>query len=289
MRLSVFLGVLSVALAGVASAHTHNDGAQVATKTVTISGDVVRYEPGQVIVIRGQDGKDIAYTLSPRIKVPADVQVGQKVTLYTERSASGSPTTVSRIVTTSITSEGKVKVQTDDTRTTASGRRTEMRTTTINGELVKYDPGQAIVVRDPSRGVVTYTLAPNASVPADIQVGQNVTLYTEPGADGNARTITRVTTTSVTPEGETKTTTEETRTDASGATTTTTTTQVSGRVETYTAGKSITVLRSDGSLATYVITSQSRVPQDLVTGKTITLVPINPREDVVQTITIREP
>jgi hypothetical protein len=200
MSLSVSLAALSIALASVASAQTSNQGARVETKAVTISGDVVRYEPGQVIVIRGQDGKDTAYSLSPRIEVPAGVQVGQKVTLYTEHSASGSPTTVSRVVTTSITPEGKVKVQTDDTRTTASGKRTQKHTTTISGEVVKYEPGQAIVVREPSRGVVTYTLAPNASVPADIQVGKKVTLYTEPGVTGNARTITRVTTTtSVTP------------------------------------------------------------------------------------------
>jgi hypothetical protein len=290
MRLSVSLAALSIAFVSVASAQTYNEGARVETKTVTISGDVVRYEPGQVIVIRGQDGKEITYTLSPRIKVPPDVQVGQKVTLYTEHGASGSPTTVSKVVTTSITSEGKVKVQTDDTRTTASGKRTQKHTTTINGEVVKYEPGQAIVIREPSRGVVTYTLAPNASVPGDIQVGKNVTLYTEPGVDGTARTITRVTTTtSVTPEGRTKSTTEETRTDASGSTTTTTTTNISGRVDTYTAGKSITVLRSDGTRETYLITSQSSVPENVMIGKTITLVPVNPREQVVQTITIREP
>jgi hypothetical protein len=287
MKLSVLLGTFLIA--GVASAQTYN-ATPVETKTVTISGDVVRYEPGKVIVVRGEDGKEVAYTLSPRIAVPADVQVGQKVTLHTEYSAGGQPTTVSRIVTTSLTSEGKVKVQTDDTRTSASGRRIMKRTTTISGEVVKYEPGQAIVVREPTRGVVTYTLAPNASVPADIQVGKNVTLYTEPGLDGNARTITRVTTTtSVTPEGRTKSTTEETRTDASGSTTTTTTTNISGRVDTYTAGKSITVLRSDGTRATYLITSQSSVPENLMIGKTITLVPVNPREQVVQTITISQP
>ena len=38
-------------------------------------------------------------------------------------------------------------------------------------------------------------------VPADIQVGKNVTLYTEPGADGSETIVRRVTTTSVTPGG----------------------------------------------------------------------------------------
>jgi hypothetical protein len=289
MRLSVFLGALSIALASFVSAQTYNEAAQVETKTVTISGDVVRYEPGQVIVIRGIDNKEVSYTLSSSIALPGDLQVGQKVTLYTDRSADGSPTTVSRIVTTTVTSEGKVKATTDETRTTASGDVTRSRTTTISGEVVKYEPGQAIVVRDPSRRLVTYTLAADASVPADIQVGKKVTLYTESAADGSATMVKRVTTTSVTPQGRTKSTTEETRTDAAGSTTTTTTTDISGRVEAYTAGKTITMLRTDGSRVTYTINSQSTVPGDVVIGKTITIVPSNSPDHVVETITIREP
>jgi len=283
------LGALSIALVGAVSAQTSDQAAPVDTKTVTISGDIVRYQPGQVIVIRDKDGKEVAYTLTSSIAVPGDLQVGQKVTLHTERGVDGSPTTVSRIVTTSVNSQGNVKSTTDETRTTASGEVTKTRVTTTSGEVVKYEPGPAIVVREPSRGVVTYTLGPDVSVPADIQVGKQVTLITEPGAEGGATTVRRVTTTSVTPEGRTKSTTEETRTDPAGSTTTTTTTNISGRVEAYTAGKSITVLRSDGSRVNYSITSLSSVPEDLVIGKTITIVPVNPREQVVQTITIREP
>jgi hypothetical protein len=283
------LGALSIALVGAVSAQTSDQAAQVDTKTVTISGDIIRYQPGQVIVIRDKDGKEVAYTLTSSIAVPGDLQVGQKVTLHTERGVDGSPTTVSRIVTTSVNSQGNVKSTTDETRTTASGEVTKTRVTTTSGEVVKYEPGRAIVVREPSRGVVTYTLGPDVSVPADIQVGKQVTLITEPGAEGGATTVRRVTTTSVTPEGRTKSTTEETRTDPAGSTTTTTTTNISGRVEAYTAGKSITVLRSDGSRLNYSITSLSSVPEDLVIGKTITIVPVNPREQVVQTITIREP
>lgn len=289
MRLAM-LGAFSIALVGAVSAQTSDQAAQVDTKTVTISGDIVRYQPGQVIVIRDKDGKEVAYTLTSSIAVPGDLQVGQKVTLHTERGVDGSPTTVSRIVTTSVNSQGNVKSTTDETRTTASGEVTKTRTTTLSGEVVKYEPGRAIVVREPSRGVVTYTLGPDVSVPADIQVGKQVTLVTEPGVEGGATTVRRVTTTSVTPEGRTKSTTEETRTDPAGSTTTTTTTtNISGRVEAYTAGKSITVLRSDGSRVNYSITSLSSVPEDLVIGKTITIVPVDPREQVVQTITIREP
>jgi len=288
MRISVSLGALSIALASVASAPTHGAAAQVETVT-TISGDVVRYEPGRVIVVRGSDGREVAYTLSPRIALPAQVKVGQRVTLHTERSADGSPTTVSRIVTTSVTPQGNVQTTTDETRTTAAGATTKSRITTISGEVMQYEPGRTIVVREPGREVVTYTLAPDASVPADIQVGKTVTLYAEPEADGSTSTVRRVLTTSVTPEGGTKSTTEETRTSASGSTTTTTTTSIAGTVEAYTAGKSITLLRSDGSRVTYTITPQSNVPQSVLIGKPITIVPVDPREYVVRTITVREP
>jgi hypothetical protein len=274
-----------MALAGWASAQAP----PVETSTLTITGDVVRYEPGRVIVVRGEDGKEVSYALAPSIAVPRDVQVGQKVRVYTERNAKGSPTSVLRIVTTSLTAAGQVKVTTDETRRPASGRATRTSTTTISGEVVKYEPGRTIVVREPGHKVATYTLAADASVPADIRLGENVTLLTEPVADGRSRLVRRVTTTSITPAGRTQSTTEETRTDRSGVTTTTTTTNLAGRVEAYTAGKTITVLRSDGSRATYSINSASSVPGEVEIGKTITIIPVDPREYVVQTITIRQP
>jgi hypothetical protein len=82
-----------------------------------------------------------------------------------------------------------------------------------------------------------------------------------------------VTTTTVTPEGKVQKTTEETRTKA-GVTTKTTTTEVSGTVQAYESGKTLTILRSDGSKATYTITGDSNVPADLVIGKTVTIEPL---------------
>ena len=83
--------------------------------------------------------------------------------------------------------------------------------------------------------------------------------------------VRRVTTTSVTPEGQTKQTTEETRTNAAGDTTRTTTTTISGMVKTYESGKSITVTRSDGTQVTYILSPQSDVPADLSIGKEVTI------------------
>jgi hypothetical protein len=155
----------------------------------------------------------------------------------------------------------------------------------INGEVVRYEPGHVIVVRGGNNQETTYTLSPKVNVPADVQVGRKVTLYTEQGADGTTL-VSRVVSTSVTPEGNVKRTTEETRTQPSGATTTTTTTTISGKVETYVAGKTLTIQRSDGSRVTYVIDAHSRVPADLVIGKTVSIVPLTgSKEPVAQTIT----
>lgn len=171
MRVAVLLGAFSMALTGVASAQTYDQTVQIEMKAETISGDVVRYVPGRMVVVRIDDGREVSYRLSQGLRVPANVQVGQKITLLTDRSADGSPTIVKLMTTTSLKPEG----------------------------------------------------------------------------------------------------------------------HFSGQVEAYTAGKSITLLRADGSRMTYAITPQSRVPADPLIGKRITIVPVDPRERVVQTITIREP
>jgi hypothetical protein len=125
-------------------------------------------------------------------------------------------------------------------------------------------------------------------VPAEVKVGRRVMLYTEPGRDGETQLLSRVTTTSVTPEANVKRTTEDTRTLPSGATTRTTTTNISGKVEAYEAGRTLTITRSDGSKVTYLINEKSTVPADLVIGKSISILPLPTTglgEPVAQTIT----
>ena len=159
---------------------------------------------------------------------------------------------------------------------------------TIDGEVVRYDAGKAIVIRGADNKDVTYTLSPTLVVPAEVKVGRRVTLYTEPGMDGKTQLVSRVTTTSLTSEGQVKSVTEDTRTLPSGATTRTTTTNISGKVEAYTAGKTLTITQADGTKVTYVINKKSTVPADLVVGKTVTILPVvttGSGEPVVKTIT----
>jgi hypothetical protein len=166
--------------------------------------------------------------------------------------------------------------------------QTETKYVMVDGEVVRYDAGRVIVIRGADNKEITYTLSPSIVVPAEVKVGRRVTLYTEPAKDGGTQLVSRVTTTSVTSEGNVKSTTEETRTLPSGATTRTTTTNISGKVEAYEMGKTLTITRSDGTKVSYVINEKSKVPADLVIGKTVSILPLaasGSGETVVQTIT----
>jgi hypothetical protein len=169
----------------------------------------------------------------------------------------------------------------------AQATQTDTKYVTVDGEVVRYEAGHVIVIRGADSKEITYTLSPSIVVPAEVKVGRRVTLYTEPGKDGATQLVSRVTTTSVTAEGNVKRTTEDTRHLPSGVTTRTTTTNISGKVEAYEAGKTLTVIRSDGSKVTYVINEKSKVPADLVIGKTVSVVPLSvgSGEPVAETIT----
>ncbi len=277
MKIQIMVAGLCVLASPFASRQALAQTHQTTTQYVTIDGDVVRYEPGRVIVIRGKNNKETVYSLSSNVTVPADVRVGRRVTLFTEPGPDGTNHLVTRVTTTSVTPEGNVTRTTEDTRTT------------LNGEVIRYEPGRSIVVRGADHSEVVYNLNPKVVVPANVKVGQQVTIHSEPGPDGTSRLVSRVVTTSVTPEGNVARTTEETRTDASGGTTKTTTTQVVGKVTAYEPGRTLTLTRADGTQATYVINPTSNVPMDLAIGKSVALIPVTTTSTsgdvVVRTIT----
>jgi len=170
----------------------------------------------------------------------------------------------------------------------AQTTQTETKYVTVDGEVVRYEAGRVIVIRGADNKEVTYTLSPSIVVPAEVKVGRRVTLFSELDKDGATQLVSRVTTTSITSEGDVKRTTEDTRHLPSGATTRTTTTTVSGKVEAYQAGKTLTITRYDGSKVTYVINEKSKVPPDLVIGRTVSILPLTTTgtgEPVAQTIT----
>ena len=244
--------LLAVALTAIASFATADH----------IKGVLVRLEPGKLMVVRGPDMREITYTLSPDVMVPADLAVGRNVEFDTTQGT-GDTWVVTKVTTTTMP-DGSVERTTERTVTPAG----EPMYTTVSGEVVKFEPGRTIVLRDTDRKVVTYTLTPDVVVPSDVAVGRNITLFTESGAGGTTL-VKRVTTTSMTPGGDVKRTTQETRTFPSGATETTMTTSIDGVVQTYEAGKSITLTRPDNTTVTYVINDRSQLPTDLAVGKRV--------------------
>jgi hypothetical protein len=162
------------------------------------------------------------------------------------------------------------------------------RPTTVVGEIVRYEPGRVIVLRDSGNKEVSYTLTPTISVPTGVEVGRRVTLSTTRGNDGSW-TVNRVTT-SVTPEGNLQRTVEKTHTNAAGATTRTTTTTINGTVQAYEPGRSVTITRDDGTEVTYMINERSHLPQGLAVGRSIVLRPavVSDASMVADTITYTE-
>ncbi len=155
-----------------------------------------------------------------------------------------------------------------DTTTKSTTVETSGHTVTVTGPVVRYTPGQTIVIRSGDNKEVTYSLVGDVDVPADVTVGRTVTLYAEPA--GTTTRVTRIVTTSATGSSPQTTTYTTTTSDAGGAITNDVVT-VSGTVQTYEPGRSITITKPDGSQVTYTIDAQSALPQKLVTGKTVTI------------------
>lgn len=240
-----------------------------------LKGVVVRLEPGKLMVVRGPDMKEVTYNFGPTLTLPADVAVGRTVEFDTERGTTGDTWVVTRVTTTTMP-DGSMERVTERTVTPAG----EESYTTVSGEVVSFEPGRTLVLRDASRKTVTYTLTPELTVPADVRIGRQVTVFTEPGTAGT--TMVRRVTLTTTPEGDVKRTTTETHTHPSGAMHTTTTTSIDGVVETYVAGKSLTLTRPDGTRVTYIVNERSNIPADLAVGKRVFIrtVPVTGSNDL---------
>ena len=270
LRSLIFVLVAILGTGAAASSQTYTETTTRVEKPIIITGEVVRLEPGRTIVIRS-GGEEVSYVLAPGVTVPEEVQVGRSVSLQTELTPEGS-TLIRQVTTTTVSPEGQTKRTTEVTRTRPSGDTTTTTTTTTGaatGEVVRVEPGRTIVLRSQGREV-NYVLKPDYRVPAEIQVGRNATVQFEPGPDGTSM-VKRITTTSVSPEGQVKRTTETTRTDPYGGTSRTTTTTLSGRVESYMPGRSITVIDASGNRATYMLSSGATISPEMVMGKDVTV------------------
>lgn len=181
---------------------------------------------------------------------------------------------------------------------------TNSKTTTVTGEVVQYEPGKTIVLRDPNSRTTTYSIDSGLVVPSDVQVGRKVTLYTSP-VDGSLRVQRITSVNSTNPDGSSSAKTEvrdepgmqnqtssmsqtsmtQSQTaparpmdpaaaDPSMTTTTTKSTKittVNGTVQAYQPGQSITVVGPGNKTTTYTIVDDSKLPQDVAVGKQVTL------------------
>jgi hypothetical protein len=169
------------------------------TKTTTIEGKVVRYEPGKTIVLVGPDNKEMSYVLTEGVQAPADVEVGRQVTLTAMPSTSG-PVVITRITTTSITPEGNLKTETQTkTQPMSSGEppqsQVETKVTTITGTVSAFEPGKSVTFVLPDKKTVVYTIEPSSVVPSDIAVGSTYTIETTTSGGTVVKKITTVKTT----------------------------------------------------------------------------------------------
>jgi len=189
----------------------------------------------------------------------------------------------------------------DTTTTTTMQRQTTVagKPVTVSGTVVKVAPGQSIVLRGKDGQEVTYPLGTDVVVPADAVAGSTVILY----GDATGQKVSRVTISNVTSgdmnpgvtasQGSTygsqgapvssydASSSQQVQAQTSTTTTQSTTTQeaspdadvttVTGTVQAYESGRSITITKPDGTQVTYVVNAQSAVPQKLVTGKTVTV------------------
>lgn len=177
---------------------------QTTTKTTTITGSVVKYTPGQTIVLKSADGRETTYAIGSSIEVPADVQIGKRVTISTEPASDGSgPAMVTRFETTSVDSQGQVKNTTEKTEVSPSGQTTKSTQTTVYGTVTAYEPGQSITIERPGQETVTYTVTTESQLPQDLAIGKSVTISTSTMSGSTtpmARRITYRTTTKTTKE-----------------------------------------------------------------------------------------
>jgi hypothetical protein len=273
---AMFLGVAIAAVATVAASQettikppSPTPAAETA-KPVTASGEIVRYDAGKTIVLKQPDSRVVTYALASTLTVPAELQVGRRVTIFAEAGADGvvRVTRVTMLAPDAAPAASQIPPTTTYTRET--GKVVEQKTITVTGDVVRYEAGKTIVVRSPDGREVTYAIAPGTSAPAEVTVGRRVSIVTEP-SDSGPVLVTRITTEAVTADGQARTSTEKTEIAPSSAETKTQITTVYGTVTAYDAGSSITILQPNRTTVTYTIDQTSTLPEGVATGKKVVI------------------
>ena len=173
----MFLAVAIGAVAGIAATED-----VIATKAITITGDVVGYEAGKTIVVRSVEGHDVTYAFAPTLVVPAEVAVGRRVTIVTEPSETGG------VLVTRITTEAGPRGATTTTEKTPAAPAAEhvkSQMTSAYGTVTAYERGRSITLLRPNATTVTYVIDADSAVPSDVANGRKVVIrtITRPGVE----------------------------------------------------------------------------------------------------------
>jgi hypothetical protein len=160
--LAMFLAVAIGAVAGVAATQ------DASASRITITGDVVTYDAGRTIVVRGLDGKDVTYAIRTTVAVPPDIAPGRRVTIVTEPADTGA------LVVTEIRAGAPA----------AATVETKGEMTTISGTVSSFEAGRSITILRPNATTVTYRIDANSVLPSDLTRGRKVVVrtVTRPGA-----------------------------------------------------------------------------------------------------------
>jgi hypothetical protein len=168
--LAMFLAVAIGAVAAIAASQDVN------ASRITVTGDVVRYEAGKTIVVRGLDGHEVTYTIAPALVAPADVAVGRRVTVVTEPSPGG--TIVVTRITTAAAPDGAGTATAEKIVVSPPEAETRSQITTVSGTVSIYEPGHLITILRPNATAVTYTIDANSTVPSSLAKGRRVVVRT---------------------------------------------------------------------------------------------------------------
>ena len=174
-----------------------DDGVARTTTTTTVTGKVVRYEPGKTIVVLGPDNKEMSYTLAAGVNAPADVQIGKDVSLSTEPGENGA-VMVHRITTRSVTSDGKLKTETQTRTVDANGDSTTTNATSVTGTVSAFEPGKSVTIQLPDQKTMVYTIDNSSVIPSDVQVGKTYTIQTTRTSANGPLVVRKITTTTTT-------------------------------------------------------------------------------------------
>jgi hypothetical protein len=167
------------------------------TTTTTVTGKVVRYEPGKTIVVLGPDNKQMTYTLASDANAPSDVAIGKQVSLSTEPGENGA-VMVHKITTQSVTSDGKLKTETQTRTIDPNGNSTTMNSTSVTGTVSAFEPGKSVTIQLPDQKTVVYTIDNSSVIPSDVAVGKTYTIQTTRTSANGPLVVRKITTTTTT-------------------------------------------------------------------------------------------